>query len=111
MKHLMPSLRQKKRYLVYDVVSEELLDKKTVENEILNAAVELNGRLVLGKAGLVFLDDWNKNTGILKVNNKYVDNIKASLCFIRKVNKKEAIIKSKGISGILKKARNKFMAM
>lgn len=54
------------------------------------------------------LDDWKNNKGIIKVNNKYVDMIRTSLMLIKKVNSEDIIIRTKGVSGLLNKAKSKY---
>ena len=42
--------------------------------------------------------------GIIKINNKYINHLKAILTLVNKVDKQDVIISSLGVSGILKKA-------
>jgi len=48
--------------------------------------------------------------GILKVNHKYTEQVKASFCFIERINNNKVIVKSVGTSGTLKKAYGKYLA-
>ena len=112
-KPLLPSLREKKRYLAYEVISKSKFnDAIHVNKAILNAANELLGILGMAKAGIIPLNDkWNENTqrGILRVNNKHVNGLKASLIFVKNIDGKEVIVKSVGASGILKKAQQRYL--
>ncbi|MBW2976126.1 ribonuclease P protein component 2 [Candidatus Woesearchaeota archaeon] len=112
-KPLLPSLREKKRYLAYEVISRERFnDAFHVSKAILEASKEFLGNLGMARAGIVTLDDkWNANMqrGIMRVNNKQVDNVKASLIFVKKIGGNEAIVKSVGASGILRKAQQKYL--
>ena len=109
----MPSLREKKRYLVFEVISKDKIDNpKPIGDSILNSCQRLMGEIGMAKAGLLILNDkYNKikQKGIIKVNNKMVDNLKSALCFIKEIDGKIAIVKSVGVSGILKKAQDKFI--
>ena len=108
MKPLLPSLREKKRYLVFEVISEKELTLMP-DKEIEESMLKLHGEIGLGKAGLIFLKNkWNKmlQRGIVKVHYKYVDQLKAALCSF---NTGDAIIRSIGVSGILKKAEEKYL--
>ena len=68
------------------------------------------GILHFGKAGVLLIkNQFIKNKGIIKVNNKYVDYIKASLLLITEINKKKVNIRAIGVSGIIKKAKQKFI--
>ena len=107
MKPLLPSLREKKRYLVFEVISKKGFTSMP-DKEIKESMRKLHGEIGLGKAGLIFLKNkWNEmlQRGIIKVNYKYVDQLRAALCSF---NKGDAIMRSVGVSGILKKAEEKY---
>ena len=60
MKPLLPSLREKKRYLVFEVISSKGLTSMPYK-EIEESMRKLYGDVGLGGAGLIFLKDkWNK---------------------------------------------------
>jgi len=112
-KPLLPSLREKKRYLAYEVVSNSrFYDAVNVSKAILDATKDYLGDLGMSKAGILPLNDkWNADLqrGIMRVNHKYVDNLRASLIFVKNIEGKDAIIKSVGASGILKKTQQKYL--
>jgi len=112
-KPLLPSLREKKRYLAYEVISNSKFnDAVSVNKAILDAAKEFLGNLGMAKAGILPINDkWNDKTqrGLLRVNNKHVDDLKASLIFVKNIQGMEAMVKSVGASGILKKAQKKYL--
>jgi ribonuclease P/MRP protein subunit POP5 len=113
LKSLMPSLKEKKRFLVFEVVSNKpVKDFKGLYQAIWQRSNEFLGKLETAKAGLWLLSDkWDekKQKGILKVNNKYTDKIKAVFTMITDIGKQKIIIRSIGVSGILNKAEQKFM--
>ncbi len=47
--------------------------------------------------------------GIIRVGNKHVNELKAALTFIEKINNQKVIVKSIGVSGILKKAKQRYL--
>ena len=102
MKPLLPSLKEKKRYVVFEVISES---NSYPEKEIKDAFLKLFGEIGLSEAGLIFLrNKYQNNRGIIKVNHKNVDRLRASFCILKK-----PIIKSVGTSGTLKKAQDKYL--
>ncbi len=113
-KPILPSLRGKKRYLVFEIISEQKIDNPNMVSEaILDSCHKYFGEMGMANAGLLVLNNkYNneKQRGVIKVNNKMLNNLKASLCFVKTINGKPAIVKSVGVSGILKKAQDKFMA-
>ncbi|MCH8003629.1 MAG: ribonuclease P protein component 2 [Nanoarchaeota archaeon] len=112
-KPLLPSLREKKRYLAYEVISNSRFnDAVSVNKAIYDAANVFLGNLGMAKAGIIPINDkWNDKTqrGIIRVSNKHVDELKASLIFVKNIQGKDAMVKSVGASGILKKALNKYL--
>jgi ribonuclease P/MRP protein subunit POP5 len=111
---LKPSLRPKKRYLAFEIVSENKInDFLNVSSEIWYKTSSFMGSLKLGKAHLIVLKDtWDKNKqrGIIKINHNYVDDLKASLSIIQEIEKSPVIFKTLGISGILKKAKERYIS-
>ncbi len=112
-KPLLPSLREKKRYLAFEVISRyRFNDAVNVSKAISDAANDFLGDFGMAKAGILPLNDkWNENMqrGIMRVNNKHVDDLKASLIFVKNIEGKGAIVKSVGASGILRKAQQKYL--
>ena len=113
LKPILPSLREKKRYLVFEVISKEkVTDINDVSNSIWDCSLQFLGRLGTAKAGIMVLNNkWNPESqrGIIKVSHKHVDALKSSLVFAKKINNTEVIFRSLGVSGILKKAEDKFI--
>lgn len=109
MANLLPTLREKKRYLVYEVLSESAVKQQDAEANIKAAFHEFLGDLGMAKAGIMFLKDWENNKGIIKMSHKEVDNVKAALTLVKEVNGNKAIVKSLGLSGILEKARARYL--
>ena len=113
LKPVLPSLREKKRYLVFEVISSHKVnDFNEVSNIVMESALSFLGQLGAAKAGLLPLDNkWNPELqrGIIKVGHRHVDGLRASLAFANKVGNQEAIFRSLGVSGILKKAENNYL--
>ncbi len=100
---LMPSLREKKRYLVYEIISKNKISNAT--KEINNTLLKFLGVLGMGRAGIIMLD-YKNNKGIIKVNNKYVDEVRGGLMMINTLEDKQVILKTINVSGMLNKARD-----
>ena len=107
-KLLKPSLREKKRYLVYEVISDTGMNYNNIKENILKTFKEYFGNIILSKADMRFIE-FKDNKGIIRVNNKYLDHLRATFCLLGKVNKEEIIVRSLGVSGMINKARSKFM--
>ena len=113
LKPILPSLREKKRYLAFEIISKEKIsDFLLVSNAIWNCSFHMLGRLGAAKAGIIPLaNKWNPSLqrGIIKVSHKHVDALKSSLMFADKIGVKDVIIRSLGVSGILNKAESRYL--
>jgi len=98
-----PSKRPKKRYIVFEVISNELNDS-AIYTAIRKSALNVLGNKYQ-EAGIRFLKNKYKpklHRGIFRVNNKYSRALVNAL-------KKNKAIKTLGMSGILKKAEEKYL--
>ena len=112
-KPLMPTLREKKRYLVYEVISQNKINDAAHANKaIMDASKQFLGHLGMAKAGIIPLNDqWNndRQRGVIRVNNKHTDHAKAAFTFIKSIDNNEVIVRSVGASGVLKKAQQRYL--
>ena len=86
---------------MYEITSKETLTKSKATTTLKNAIKRYLGELGLAKAGLIHLD-YKTNKGIIRVNNKEVNNVKAALSLIDNV-----MVKTIYTTGLLNKARKK----
>jgi len=108
LKPLMPSLREKKRYIAFEIKSKERLSFNEAKQAIEDKMKEFIGTLGMANAGPIFLNDWEDNKGIVRVNSKFVDHTKASLALIKEVNGKKVLFQSLGVSGVIDKLRKSY---
>jgi len=108
-KVLLPTLKERQRYVVYKVLSKDgLKDFGNLHNNILTQCNALLGIFDGGKAGIMGAKyNSEKSTGIIRVNNKYVDKLKVCLGLIKKINNQEVTIDCILVSGMLNKAAEK----
>jgi RNase P/RNase MRP subunit POP5 len=110
---LKPTLKVRKRYVVIQV----LLANGTVgdfsKNDMIEALKdtmqEFFGTFTLAKAAPMILHktfERQNQTIIIKINHTYVDQLKASLLFIKEINKVPVIVRSVIVSGTLKKTKS-----
>ena len=107
-KAVLPSLREKKRYLAFEVISEgRISDAGSVEASIRHAALSYLGSKGSSAAGIIMLKEkYNveKQRGLLRVGHKHLDPLRAALCFITRIEDNKAIVHSLGASGMVNKA-------
>jgi len=104
-KRLLSSLREKKRYVLFETISVIPISSTNIKENIIKSYKNLFGEIGLSKAGISFIE-YKENKGILKINNKYLDELRASFCMMRKVNKQDILLKTLRISGTLKKVKD-----
>lgn len=113
-KAILPSLREKKRYLVFEISSKSKIKSfKTLSRLIWQNSQLFLGDLGLSEAGIwVLPDKWDEKSqrGIIRVNHRYIHKLKTSLALIKQVQEEDAIVRTVGVSGILKKAESKYLA-
>ena len=113
LKPVLPSLREKKRYLAFEVISKERVSSaEEVSEAIWDCSLRFLGQLGTARAGLMVLNnkwDAQRQRGIMKVGHKHVDALKAALMFASKIKNNDVIFRSLGVSGILRKAENRFL--
>jgi RNase P/RNase MRP subunit POP5 len=98
---LLPSLKQKKRYIIFEV--SEKVSELDLKEEVSQALFEFVGTLGVSKMSPLFVK-YKNNKFIMKINHKYVDEAKSALILIKTIKNKPVTIKSIITSGTIKKA-------
>lgn len=112
MKAILPSLRERKRYIVFEVISKKEINGDAVAKALYDAAEQFFGSFGAAKMALkMMMDKWDKKAkkGIVRVNRASVNHAKALFCLMEKISKSPVIIRSLGASGTLKKAERKYL--
>ncbi len=108
LKPLLPSLRERKRYLVYEVISEKpITSKKAIQDHITTAAQQLFGQYGLAHLQLRFLPEkYQQKTqrGILRLHHTATEWLKTALLFVSEIDNQPVIVRSIAVSGTLRKA-------
>ena len=112
MKAFMPSLREKKRYLAFEIISQKNIDDDKAMKTIMTHSGKYLGELGMAKAGIQILHDKydsKKQRGLIRVNHLSLNPLRTALAFIRTIDGIPAIVRSVGASGILKKAYTNYI--
>ena len=112
MKILKPTLREKNRYIAFQVISEkgEEFTYSDLESAIWNTMLDFLGEEGMSKTFFWVLKDcWNpgKQIGILRCNHKSVQAVIASLGLIDRLGDNRVTFKILKISGTIKSIRGK----
>jgi ribonuclease P/MRP protein subunit POP5 len=106
---LNPSMREKRRYLAFEAITNKPVSCEKAYKAFSIQAQALMGSAAFAKSGFrLFPKMWNseKQRGMVKIQRKFVDPAKASLCLVRKIGRQNAIMRSIGVSGMINKATN-----
>lgn len=101
-KPLLPTLRTKKRYCVYEVIGSGEILHGDVLKKINESYKNCFGVFGLSEAGIMDTRVYGKNRGIIKINHNFVDKLRVSVSMIQNM-----VIHIVYVSGILKKAKLK----
>lgn len=104
MKALMPTLRECKRYVGFEIESDSPIQFKAFEEAFERGLKDLIGTLGVAQAGaFVIKDKYGSNRGIVRVNNKFVDHIKTVFTTIKSIDEKPVNVRSIRTSGMINK--------
>jgi ribonuclease P/MRP protein subunit POP5 len=114
LKPLLPSLKEKKRYLAFEIVSKGKIKAfSEVSKAIWNAILSFSGTKGAAKMGAwVFPEQYNASAqrGLIRVSHTSLDELKASLALIKAIEEQPVAVRSIGASGIMAKTQ-KYMAV
>ena len=113
LKPLLPTLKEKKRYLAFEIISKTKIKAfSEVSKAIWASALGFVGTKGSASLGIkLFMDKYNDNSqrGLIRVSHAGLDTLKASLALITKIEEQPVIVRSLGASGILAKAQKKYI--
>jgi ribonuclease P/MRP protein subunit POP5 len=108
MKKLLPSLRERKRYLVFEVLAKNEISRDELAKEITSASHSLYGDIGVSTISPKLLD-FNGKSGILRCAQDRVNEARAILATVNNINGAPLTLRVVGISGTIKAAKEKFM--
>ena len=111
-KPILPTLKEKKRYLSFDIVSQKDISVDAAAKAVSQSTLQFLGTMEAGKAGMLFFKDkYHNNAGVIKTGHLYVDKIRSALMLITAIDNNAVIVRTRVVSGTLKKAISKFNDM
>lgn len=106
-KHLLPSLRAKKRYLAYTLFTEPSLSVSSVLPAIKTHLLHFLGESSYGATELYFLPHPESTKGIVKVGHTAVDLVRTGLSLIHELHDQPVLITTHTVSGMIHHARTR----
>jgi len=112
MKHLKPTLRERNRYVAFELSCGRKCGRDEVVKAVWKTLLRFLGEIRVGKLGL-WVMDWleGPQKGILKVSHKSIRDVRLGLAMLDSVGDSRAAVNVLGVSGTLKKAREKYLGL
>ncbi len=110
-KILPPTMRENKRYMAFEIISDEKVEFGDVVNAFWHSLLNLIGEVGASCASIWFVrDSWDpdKQRGLIRCDNKYVEYVRAAFALIDRIGDRHIIPYTLGVSGTMKAARRKF---
>ncbi len=112
LKPLLPTLKEKKRYLAFEIISKSKLAFADIKKAIWASILSFAGTKGASAMGVQVLPEkYNaqKQKGIIRVTHTGMKDLKASLTLINQIQQQPVIVRSTGASGILAKAEKRYI--
>ncbi|GAA5420070.1 Rpp14/Pop5 family protein [Sulfurisphaera tokodaii] len=93
-----------KRYVIFDIISEDNFEIREIEEAVRNSVKELGGKIWLDLSNPKVIMIYN-NRGIISTNRIGYKIIIASLPLIKKIKNKEVLLVPRRTTGSLKRAK------
>lgn len=103
-----PTLREKKRYIIFRVISDSRVDYNSAKDAVWASLLEWMGEKELAKANVWLIKNlWNFNEqgGMIRCHPKYVDSVKVGLALIHQIGDSKVIFQTLRVTGTIKKGK------
>ncbi len=102
MKPLLPSLREKKRYMAINVTISKPVQPSETYEAIRSSFRTLMGSLAAAKANIKLISEKSKPQRIIiRLHRNYVDAARAAICLIQTIGSEPALLSTTRVSGSL----------
>lgn len=105
LKIVMPTLREKERYISFQVLSEEPVFYSDLESAIWNTLLDFYGEEGLSKMSMWLVKNlWDERnqSGVIRCNNRSVEKVLAGLGLVTRLGDSRIIFKILKVSGTIK---------
>jgi len=103
-------MKEKKRYIIFRVHSDEPVNFPNMKNAVWNSLENWLGERELAKANIHIVKnlwDGRKQKGFLKCSHKFVDEVKVGLGLIHQIGDSRVIFQSLRVTGTIKSGKEK----
>ncbi len=112
-KLLPPSMRQNKRYIVFEIISETPVKYPDVVSAIWNSMLDFLGELQGSDARTWLIQNLYNDkmqAGVIKCSHTHVEHVRAVLSLIQVIGESRCVIRVLGVTGTIKSAEEKYIA-
>lgn len=103
---LLPSARERKRYILFKVTSDSKFEKDEISQLVTKAGLQFLGELGMAKAGIQFLPEtWKNQTGVIRTAHNMVDEARAALTLVKEYEGRKLAIQTIRTSGVIGKLK------
>ena len=113
-KLLPPTLRTKKRYLVFEVISETPITFNDLSSALWNSMLAFLGELSASEAKLWLIPnlyDAAGQRGVVKCTHTHVEHLRVVLSLITVIGETRAVVRIVGVTGTIKSAKMKYLTL
>jgi len=119
LKILPPTIRNKKRYIAFEAISEVPLGREDVISMFWESSLQFFGECKTSEFKLWIMKIWdfgsfndkNRIKGIIQCNRDEIEGVRASILLINKFKGKPVVFHTLGISGTIKAAIKKYIKL
>lgn len=111
-KLLPPSMREPKRYLAFEVISEYPVNYIDFANSFWNSIISFLGEHGSSDAKIWLIQnlyDEKSQVGIIKCKHTFVEELRVALSIMQYIGETKSIVKVLGVTGTIKSAKNKYL--
>ena len=111
-KHLPPILRDRKRYIIFEIISEQPVEFGDFVSSLWNAMLSFLGEYGTAESKIWLIQnlyDSKSQRGIIKCGHDAVERVRGSLSVIQIVGETKCIVKVLGVAGTIKSAEDKYL--
>ncbi len=104
----MPSMREKRRYIVFRLHSKEPVTFADAKNAITNSVINWLGDNEMARARIwVIKNLWNQKEqiGFVRCSHRFVDKIKVALGLVHQIGDQKVIIQSMKVTATIKSGK------
>lgn len=108
---LPPTLREKERYIIFDLMAKDEHELADVVNAIWSMSLQLFGEVGTSSFSLWIpsnLYDKKRKRGIIKCSHTQVEQVRAVLATITEIKSQRVAFSVVGVTGTIKSAKTKF---